>query len=275
MERNDHLRDTDHLVVMVAKQLYGLPSYHLVQIIDSPKVTVLPHMDGHVRGTIPFHGEVIVLYDMRKALGLPSLADEIATIIRSLADRKQDHIDWIKKLKDEVYHDKEITVQTDPHKCAFGRWYDHFATDSVVLEGYLSRFDAPHKKIHDLAVKAQGLMRAGRKQEARDLIHDAERSELRSLLKLFDNAETYFRSFTYEYAVVLEHAGRKFAITADSVRSFGQLDEINHQIPKIFQGTCGDFLQAFGRMHADGKQEEVLILDAGRIVGFSDRPPVA
>lgn len=275
MERNDHMSDADHLIVMVADQPYGLHCHNLVQIIDSPKATALPRVDGHVRGTINFHGEIIVLYDMRKALGLPSLADEITAIVRSLSDRKQDHINWIGKLKDEVYHDKEISVQTDPHKCAFGKWYDRFITGSIVLKGYMSRFDAPHKSIHALAVKAQGLIHAGRKQEAKDLIHNAERSELSSLLKLFDNAETFIRSYTYEYAVVLEHAGRKFAVSVDSVRSFGRLDEIDHEIPGILKGTCGDFLQAFGRMNADGKQEQVLILDAGRIVGIADQAAVS
>jgi chemotaxis signal transduction protein len=272
LEGKNELQDTEHLVVMLSKQLYGLPYYDLVQIIDSPKATVLPHMDDHVRGTIDFQGEIIVLYDMRKILGLPSLADEISATVRSLADRKRDHINWIEKLKDEVYHDREITVQTDPHKCAFGKWYDQFITDSIRLEEYMSRFDAPHKNIHTLAIKAQELIRLGRKQQAKDLIHDAERLELNALIRLFDGAEHYIRTYTYEYAVVLEHAGRRFAISADSVRSFGRIDEISQHIPPIIKESCGEFLKAFGRMRTDEKDEDVLILDASRIANASELP---
>ena len=270
MEPKHRLHDSDHLVVMLAKQLYALPYYDLVQIIDSPKPTVLPYMEAHVRGTIDFHGEIIVLYDMRKVLGLPSLAEEVSSIVRSLADRKQDHINWLDRLKDEVYHDHAISVQTDPHKCKFGQWYDHFVTESQVLQDFMARFDAPHKNIHKLAVKAQELINVGRKQDAKDLIHEAERTELAALLNLFDNAERFIRNYTYEYAVVLEHAGSRFAVSVDSVRSFDRLDEISPEIPLMLQRTGSDLLQAFGRMRTNGKEEDVLILNAGKIVNASD-----
>ncbi len=260
-------KDTDHLVIMLAKQLYALPYYDLVQVVDSPQVTTLPHMDEHVRGTIDFHGEIIVLYDLRKAFGLHSLAEEVASTVRSLAERKQDHINWLDRLKDEVYHDREISVQTDPHKCAFGKWYDHFHTESQTLEEYMARFDTPHKKIHNLAVKAKELIAAGRKEEARDLIHEAEKTELNALLKLFDDAEHFIRTYTYEYAVVLESGGRKFAISVDSVKSFERIDEISHQIPPIIKRTCGDYLQAFGKRKNDERDENILILDAGKLSG--------
>lgn len=273
MKRNTLSLDADHLVITVAKQLYGLPYGDVVQIIDSPSVTALPHMDNHVRGTIDFHGEVIALYDMRKALGMTSLIDEITTTISSLRDRKQDHINWLQKLKDEVYHEREITVQTDPHKCVFGKWYDQFVTDSMTLDEYMARFDQPHKNIHAIAVRAQELIRQGRKDEAKALIHDAERSDLSVLIKLFDNAEQFIRAYTYEYAVVLERGGRKFAISADSVRSFGRFDEISDRIPPVLQRVCGDFLQAFGRIKNDGGHDEILILDVAKVVDGAACPP--
>jgi chemotaxis signal transduction protein len=269
MTRNTSSHATDYLVIMLAKQLYALPYHDLVQIIDSPKATVLPRMDDHVRGTIDFHGEVITLYDLRRAFGLPSLAQEVSNTVHSLADRKQDHINWITKLKDEVYHDREISVQTDPHKCAFGKWYDTFVAESRVLDEYMARFDAPHKKIHGLAAKAGDLIANGRKQDAKDLIHDAERLELNSLISLFDNAGHYIRTYTHEYAVVIENAGNKFAITVDAVKSFERIDSISYELPSILKRAGSGFLQAVGSVKADGQEESVLIVDAERLVGDS------
>ncbi len=258
--------NVDYLIFMLSNQLYALPYHNLVQIIDSPTATRMPNMDGHVRGAINFSGEMIVLYDMRQTLGLPALAEEVSKTVHALAARKQDHINWLNTLKDEVYHDKDISVQTNPHKCAFGKWYDTYKPESLSLADYMARFDAPHKHIHDLAVKAQELIKTGRKQRAKDMIHDAERRELTSLIALFDNAERTIRSFTYEYAIVIENSGSKFAISVDAVKSFEQFDEIILDIPPMLKRTCGDFLQSFGRRSINGKAEDVLILDVEKVI---------
>jgi chemotaxis signal transduction protein len=130
----------------------------------------------------------------------------------------------------------------------------------------MARFDAPHKRIHNLAVQAQELIKAGQKQQAKDMIHDAERRELTALIALFDNAERTIRSFTYEYAVIIENSGSKFAISVDAVKSFEQFDEIILDIPPMLKRTCGDFLQAFARRSINGKAEDVLILDVEKII---------
>jgi chemotaxis signal transduction protein len=264
---NQHLsQDAHYLIVMLSDQLFALPYDHIVQIIDSPRATKVPNMSSHVRGTINFHGEMIVLYDMRKTLGMTSLPEEVMHIVQTLAARKQDHINWLAKLKDEVYHDREISVQTDPHKCSFGKWFDAFRPESVTLADYMTRFDAPHKQIHHLAIQAQELIRKGRKQEAKDLIHDAEKKELNSLLALFDAAEEAIRRFTYEYAVVLERSGLKFAISVDSVKSFDQFEEVSLDVPPVLKRTVGEFLCGFGRRNVNGRAADILILDVEKIV---------
>ena len=259
-------KDVDYLIFMLSKQLYALPYHNLVQIIDSPTATKLPNRDEEVRGAINFLGELVVLYDLRRSLGLSSLGDEVSNTIETLGHRKQDHINWLSRLKDEIYNDKEISVQTDPHKCAFGKWYDTFQPESRTLAEYMTKFNAPHKHIHDLAVQGQKLIHAGKKQQAKDLIHEAENREFTSLIKLFDGAEKNIRAFTYEYAVVLENSEKKYAISVDSVKSFERFDEISTDIPPILKRTGADFVQAIGRKKINNTTEDVLILDMDRIV---------
>jgi len=209
------------------------------------------------------------LYDMRKTLGMPALADELSNTVLALRDRKQDHINWINTLKDEVYHDRDISVQTDPHKCAFGKRYDTYQPESPALADYMSRFDAPHKHIHDVAIRAHYLLKIGQKQQAKDVIHDAEQRELTSLITLFDNAERNIRAFTYEYAIVIENSRKKFAISVDAVKSFEQFGEIRSDIPPMLKKACGDFLRGFGRRSINGTAEDVLILDAEKMITSS------
>ena len=271
--KSRHLsQDMDYLIFALSNQFYALPYHNLVQIVDSPATTKMPNMDGHVRGAINFSGEMIVLYDLRKSLGIPALSEEVSHTVHSLTERKQDHIKWINTLKDEVYHDRDISVQTDPHKCAFGRWYDEYQPESPALADYMSRFDAPHKHIHRLAIKAQELIKTGQKQQARDMIHDAEQGELNALIALFNNAEQNIRTFTYEYAIVMENSRSKFAISVDAVKSFEQFGDIRRDIPPMLRRTCGDFLHGFGRKNINGKAEDVMILDVEKIITSSCEP---
>jgi purine-binding chemotaxis protein CheW len=261
----DSQRTGDYLLYVVAGHLYALPYHKVVQIIDRPVATRLPNSDSVVRGAINHAGEMVILYDLRKALGRPSLAQEVADTVRSLAQRRHDHVNWLTRLKDEVYHGREITVQTDPHQCNFGKWYDAFRPESTTLSDYMARFDAPHKRVHAIAVKAQELIRAGKKEQAKELVHSAETGDLGVLLRLFDNVEQQIRTFTYEYAVVMEQQGGKYAFAVDSVRSFETLS-LSTEVPDMITRTGGDFVEAIGQRTADGRSEDVLLLNVEKLL---------
>jgi chemotaxis signal transduction protein len=252
--------DADYFVFSTKDYLLALPYFNIIQIIDSPTCTVVPNMPPYVRGVIDFMGEPIPLIDTRVRLSLKSRKEDVTDLVNYFLQRKQDHLNWISKLKDAVENDKEITVEKDPHKCAFGKWYDTYRANTLALTSYMRRFDRPHKVIHNLAVQSEKLIFEGQRQQAKLLISAAEENELKTLVGLFDGFEEQMRLSYQEYAVVVSHKGRKLSLAIDTVKYFEKLDEIVYDVP--FTGNINNkVILGIGRKNNGDTTDEVMLLD--------------
>jgi chemotaxis signal transduction protein len=266
MENQDQHReslpaaDVDYFVFSAKECLMALPYFNIIQIMDSPLCTVVPNMPPYVRGVIDFMGEPIPLVDTRVRLSFKSRKDDVADMVQTFLQRKQDHLNWIKNLKDAVENDKEITVEKNPHNCAFGKWYETYRPNTLALTSYMSRFDMPHKAIHYLAVQSEQLIRDGHKQQAKSLISAAEENELKTLVALFDGFEEQMELSYQEYAVVVNHNGRKFSLAIDTVKYFEKLDDIVYDVP--FTGNVDDkVVLGIGRKKVGDTTDEIMLLD--------------
>lgn len=259
--------EMEYLVFETAGQRFALAGAQIVQILDLPPHTSLPAMPAVLRGIMDFRGEAVPLFDLRKKLDCISQAQEISDLIKTLQLRKQDHLHWIAKLKEAVYNQQEITVETNPHRCAFGKWYDSFKTDSAILDYYLSRFDKPHQRIHQLAVESQELMRLGKNTAAQEIIQAAEKKELKLLIKLFDSAAEQLTNYSYEYAVVVEEGAKKMALIVDTLKYFDKFDAISEELPALITRDKNNFVVAIGKKIHPETTDEVMILQLDKLLG--------
>ena len=256
--------DVEYLVFTVSQGRYGIPGAEVLSVMDMPTCTLVPHLPSDVRGVIAFRGGNIPLFDLRICFGARARTVETEELVTTMGMRKQDHINWVNKLKDEVLNGKPITVQTDPHKCAFGKWYDQFQSDNVNLSAYMHRFDNPHQEIHRVAIDAAELCRDGcNPQRARDLIHRTETGVLARLIELFDGISDQVRKYLLEYAIILQVDGELFAIAVDDINFFSRLTRIEHPLPSGSVPQGSSLVQALGRYREEGSTEEkdVLLLD--------------
>nr|MDA8164027.1 chemotaxis protein CheW [Desulfobacteraceae bacterium] len=106
--------EADFLVFAAGETQFALPSFFVHSIIDKPRPTRMPMSGEAIRGVIDFPGGAIPLYDMRRKVGLPLLAEEVEGAIELLGKRKQDHLSWIENLKRSVAENGKVTVETDP-----------------------------------------------------------------------------------------------------------------------------------------------------------------
>ena len=254
-------QDIEYLVFQSGDQLFGIPYLYLVSILDSPAITPVPNMAPHVRGVIDFHGKSVPLYDLRIKMGMHSLPEETDAVIAALKLRKQDHLNWLDKLKAEVETGIDITVETDHHRCAFGRWYDTYRPDSLSLQSYMTQFDNPHRRVHAIATEAKEFLKANDREGARRLIAKVEETELKRLLRLFDDAESKIKTLSFEYAIVLDLPGHdRFALCADGLKHFDRFAEVIYPLPKVFTEERLNFIDAIGRQQGENERE-VLILN--------------
>jgi len=143
-----------------------------------------------VLGVVEHLGVPVAVYDFSLATSKPSLMEQKAELIEILKQREQDHIDWLDSLEKAIVDDEEFTKARDPHKCAFGVWYDNFDTIDEDLQHIMADFDAPHKQIHSLADQLLSMkdQSENQKKKCLEILENERKTTLNKLRRLFDKA---------------------------------------------------------------------------------------
>lgn len=224
----DGLLDEDVLWVLVLldSQLFAVNCSDVKDLVSIPRVSRMPGMPEFVRGIVNLRGTVLPLVDLRTRLGMHSREQEIEEFCTILRQRAEDHKIWVDELERSVNDRCEFKLETDPHNCAFGKWYDNYRTDEAVATELLRRFNEPHQKIHGMAAKVKSLLQREQRAEARQLIEVSRRGVLSTMLKLFEELETAIRASRREKAIVITVANaRSYAVCVDSIVAVERLEE--------------------------------------------------
>lgn len=257
---------TQQVVIRLQDRFFGLPIAQVREMLGIPAITELPHVPPHVLGVMNLRGRVIPVVDLRLRLGMNSSHDEVDELVAMLTQREQDHRNWLEELESCVREGRTFRLATDPHMCAFGRWYDTFSTDNLVLANHLKKFDAPHKRIHAIASHVIRLMADGAGEEAFHIIAQTRETELATVIQLFDQLRHLLQETNRTIAVVLDTGGGPYAVSVDEVTSVEWL----HPAP-----TEGHLFEE-GRMHEQmvcgmaqppGGERLVSLLDVDAIAG--------
>jgi chemotaxis signal transduction protein len=218
-EENSLTRGADTVLTFRCKDRYfALPVSSVRYIMSEPSQGVTLHDNSFkARRVIQFSNQSIQLMHFSHLLNLTSQLEDIQEIQHTLQLRRQDHIDWLNALEQSILKGIPFTKATDPHKCAFGRWYDTFETEDDFLRDILARFDEPHKRIHASAERLLKLAAEDQKTEAMLQLKQERDTTLKRLLELFDEAYFRLQSMTRPVIVVVESGTSVFAIEMDEV----------------------------------------------------------
>ena len=94
-------------------------------------------------------------------------------VTQNILGREIDHLNWARKVgqfqRDENM--TELAVQKDPHKCAFGKWYDSAERTKAEeqmpeIKPLLQQLDAPHKRLHESAIGLEKILKQGKEHRA-------------------------------------------------------------------------------------------------------------
>jgi purine-binding chemotaxis protein CheW len=212
-------------VVSLQQGLYALPVEHVQTMVMLPQLTKVPRMPDWVRGVFVLRGATVPVIDLRTRLGMPSLEAETEELTAMLLQREADHRNWVDELERSVQERRVFALTTDPHECLFGRWYDTFETDNLLLQSLLKKFDSPHRAIHAIAEEVLGLEKSGDSEGAHALIARTREGELAEMLMLFESLRLQIRQSNREIAVVLTVGDRDVAVAVDSVETVSRVSE--------------------------------------------------
>lgn len=197
------------LVFKLCGQMYALSSSVVNSIFRlEHDIVPMPDSQENVRGVIHLRGEVITAIDLRSMMGLESFEEQHQQFSEMLDQRKQDHINWINELQRCVEEHETFTLTTDPHQCAFGKWYDSFETSDQSVRFHMRKIEEPHRKVHEIAINifkdCEGdCDKPEKKAEIEELLHSEKAQYMPKILELLEETKEVFKEGYKEMCIVI------------------------------------------------------------------------
>lgn len=220
------------VLIDIAGIIYAIPSEFVISLYQADKITPVPATPNEIRGVINFRGSIIQLIDIRKILNLKPQSEEIEEFYQLMDARKKDHMNWLNKLESSVRDRSEFTLTTDPHKCAFGKWYDTYTAknSNLMFTIAFGRFDEPHKAIHEIGTKVAEFISRNDYNGALELIEKTKDRELQQMMHLFEDLKIAFKESKREMILVLGDGEHNIAISVDEIVAIEHLKEIDQDL---------------------------------------------
>lgn len=210
------------LVFRLGKSYYAINS-RLISGIMQPtsEIAPVPNAPDYVRGIFILRGNVVQMVDLRGLLGLETLEQAHANFCNMLDMRKQDHLNWVRELERCVEEGDTFKLATDPHKCAFGKWYDHFSSDTSSVNFHMKKIDEPHRKLHECATRISDCHTSCDLDSTEDCMHrvfdDLNATLVPQIVSLIDETKTVFKGDMREMLITVEQGDLHIGLLVDEV----------------------------------------------------------
>lgn len=226
MSQNRETDDCPFILFKVKGGLYCINSRYIATILQLPKYQSAADAIAHVTGMFSHRGAVVEMFDIRSALGFPTLNVEYEAFAQMLEDRKQDHINWVKELERSLQAGEKFGLATDPHKCAFGKWYDHYQFENDATAFHMRKIEEPHLRLHQAAEAAEQCSRqcasCTREECLKSILKRVKEESVQQIIHLLDEAKEMFHSTVYNEMVLLVR-GTGVGLVVDEVLDVAML----------------------------------------------------
>lgn len=250
------------VIVTVNGQAYGVSTEFFREIVSVREFARVPGCPPYLRGVINLRGIIVPLVDLRMRMGLPSALGATEAFCQMMTEREHDHVNWLAELEASVREEREFHLTTDPHQCAFGRWYDSYRTDNPWVAAQLKKFDRPHRAIHGVAERVTALVAKSDAAGAGRLLDETRNSDLAAMKRLFSGLMELVRETQAEPLMILELGRWKIAATIDRADAVEPLSV--EDAPVGTEVESGGLVRQVGRREKTG--QVVLILDPLRLM---------
>ncbi|MFZ2537496.1 MAG: chemotaxis protein CheW [Oscillospiraceae bacterium] len=238
-------------------------------VLEQP-VTCVPMTESHVRGIINVRGDIVPIVDMRVLFELPTAEQNYQEFKKMIEDRKQDHLNWVEALRNYIENDVPFKLATDPHECAFGKWYDTFETNDPSVIHYLRQVEEPHNKLHACAEEAINCKRncdeCKREECLKVILKSAFEIYVPNLLKLIDHVREAYSASSKQMVIVLQEGAVQMGILVDEVVEVTDINEI-FSLKEMPNTHRSPFVYGVGTV--EHIEKEILMLDVSAVVKCS------
>ncbi|MEG2769213.1 MAG: chemotaxis protein CheW [Oscillospiraceae bacterium] len=232
----------------VQKQEYAISSEAISSIVLAPdRCEEIPQTHPAMLGVFVLRGEVIPLLSLRRLFEMRSLEDEENEMAEMFTARKNDHINWLSEFHAAIHEKRPFKLTDDPHKCAFGKWYDNYHTDERKITFHFSQLEEPHEELHALATAYANLPKDDDGTMALELLEKAEKEYAPRVISMLDDAIEIYHAASKAMVIVLKYCDRLLGLQVDSVQVVkpigSSLDKVSKEDKKILNHYIEDLWQ--------------------------------
>lgn len=233
--------------------------------ILSKELTGMPEMPFYIRGLANLREGCIPVVDLRSVLSMQTLEEEVSAFESMLDERKQDHQKWAEELVRCISENEPFTLTSDPHQCAFGKWYDHYKTENPMVQFHLRKIDEPHKRLHKMAEHTQEALKMADCSERTEMLDDIQKQLkneiLPTMLRLLDDTKQIMGDSVREMMLVLDDGNKKGGIAVDEVL------RVEHLEPMADNVKMDEFHQTnYVTGIAKSKDQIILLIDEKKLL---------
>lgn len=239
------------LLFQLENNYFAINSQRVTGIMICPEeMTRLPDSPDFVRGLIMMRGSIVRLLDLRMLFGIETIDLERERFHEMLEQRKHDHLNWVLELERCIEEEEPFQLATDPHKCAFGRWYDSYEAENNSVAHHLRKIEEPHRRLHEAALSVNSCDKnhdaCNRERCLKTVMKELKEELVPRIVSLLDEAQDVFRESYREMAIIIEEGGRRLGLIVDQVLSVediarGELNDVGvnffHDLTYI-DGVC-------------------------------------
>ncbi|MCX6154281.1 MAG: chemotaxis protein CheW [Candidatus Kapabacteria bacterium] len=242
--------DNKYIVFYLAGIKYAFPIANLLEITILPSNINRIHMNrNYYAGITKLRDSIIPLINLRILLNYKTIDEEADELIEMLKKREQDHKNWVDELDKSTHERREFKLTTDPHLCAFGKWYDAFKTDNLIVSTFLKKFDSPHKTIHGIGTEVNILKKQNKHSDAITLIDNVKDNELKLMIDLFNRLFVLLKENKRQILLVFEIGNQNIGYIVDNVENVLTIPAEN--IETNIQGNKLSVIKGIAKMESD------------------------
>lgn len=258
------------LIFQLKNNCYAINSEFVSSIFILPaSIASLPEAPPYIKGILNLRGSMLPLVQLRTIFGLETIDQEHDIFTEMLEQRKQDHIYWAQELESCIKENRPFTLATDPHQCAFGKWYDNFESEQLSVNNHLSKIDLPHKQLHQCAEKVMRCYSEDGDLDwpcAEGVLEQLDKKIVPQIVKLLDETKEIFSNYFREMIIVLENKDERIGLIVDEVLSVDDLEMMESNLHINQDIRCSVYMTDVAKFHHNDQM--VYLLDGEKLIHY-------
>lgn len=252
-----------YVIFQVFENKFAVNSKYVLSIEKAENVsgpTGLVRSSGGVRGISYYKNEAIHIFDLRKLFGYMSQTDYINNVV-NIPQRIKEHESYAQTLKNCILSGDLFSLNIDPHKCAFGKWfYNQKIKINLETRKSMEKLEPFHDNFHKLAAEIKIMLENGKKELAAEYLNKIDVLKDDIIQKLHD-FEDVLTGSAQELDIILQVKGKKIGLVVDNAESVEDIDEVQNLPPAV---VMTKYIKKLGLNKKDRKI--IFILEADEFV---------